>query len=202
MKITRLLYYFVEIWAKFWTITIVGSSNLTAGNIRSGVRIFNVTGNFSGIVDRGSINLFTGRNGNLNYGEYTEKESTVIGGITVVWHSYGVDPWDWAGHSTMVITIPKQITGITRLTFQGYVKYRESGAICITYYDDSETNDFFYESDMWTSADDHGDGNFWTYGVSNKAINSSKAIHWINFISDNERQDWAWGVRCIITYDP
>ena len=183
------------------TITIVGSSTLTAGNIKNGVKIFNVTGNFSGIVDTGTINLFTGRNGNFNYGEYTDRESTVIRGVTATWHSYEVDPWDWDNHSTMVITFPEQITGISYVSFGGYVKYRTSGEICITYYDGAESHTYFSESDMWIGPDDYGYGSFWCYNRAG-SVNSTIAIHWINFISSNTRQDWAWGIRCIITYDP
>ena len=143
--------------ASRWTtgnIVIVGASTLTAGNIKKGVKIFNVTGTFTGIVDRGDINLFTGRNGNFNYGENTWLESTVIRGIKANWHSYEVDPWYWDNHSTMTIVIPTQITGITYISFGGYVKNRTSGDICITFYDGSETHDYFSSSDMWLSPDD------------------------------------------------
>ena len=183
------------------TITIVGSSTLTAGNIKKGVKIFNVTGTFTGIIDRGDINLFTGRNGNFNYGEYVERESTVIRGVTATWHSYEVDPWDWDNHSTMVITFPEQVTGISYVSFGGYVKYRTSGEICITYYDGAESRTYFSESDMWTSPDDYGYGSFWHFHRAG-SVSSSIAIHWINFISSNTRQDWAWGIRCIIRYNP
>ena len=45
------------------TITIVGSSTLTAGNIKKGVKIFNVTGNFSGWVDSTMpMSVITGSN--------------------------------------------------------------------------------------------------------------------------------------------
>ena len=180
---------------------IVGASTLTAGNIKKGVKIFNVTGTFTGIVDRGDINLFTGRNGNFNYGENTWLESTVIRGIKANWHSYEVDPWYWDNHSTMVIVIPTQIAGITYISFGGYVKNRTNGDICITFYDGSETHDYFSSSDMWLSPDDFGYGSFWHYHHAG-SVSSSKAIHWINFISSNTRQDWAWGIRCIIRYNP
>ena len=83
----------------------------------------------------------------------------------------------------------------------GCVKYRTTGSIIITYYDDSEWRGYYWTSDMWKEEDDAGYSSFWRYGDT-VSIPSSKQVHWINFQMDHDNQDWVWSVRCIIKYNP
>ena len=88
------------------TITIVGSSNLTAGNIKNGVTIFGVKGTFTGWVDRERIifnsknNVVSGctyevggyYNGNNNWATswcYINFDESLTRGWNVIWF--------WAG---------------------------------------------------------------------------------------------------------
>ena len=174
---------------------------MKAANIKNGVTIFGAKGTFQGIVDTGPINLFTGRNGYLQYGERDRVESTVVGGVFLTWKSYAGSPWYWSGWSTMTVTIPKAINGITEVKIDGWLKTRTNGAIDITYYDDSNWMSWYSSSDMWWEADDYGYSSFWKYGET-ISISSSKQVHWINFQMNYDRQDWVWCARCIIKYNP
>lgn len=181
------------------TITIVGSSSLTAGNIKNGVTIFGVKGTFVGLVDSGWYNVFTGRNGNLEYGTYDRKDSTVIGGVYVWWHTYS----GWSGWATMSVSFPSNFcTGISRLTFDGWVRYvpNGGGAIVITFGDGTEWTTGFNSDDCNYTQDDAGTGKYWHYGIE-KSITTSRQLRWVNFDMNTTSQTMYWGVRCRIFKD-
>lgn len=118
--------------------TVKGDANLVAGNIKSGVSLFGVTGNYSGgaVVDLAQVTAYTPYRA-----AFTAPSSFEVSGFGVI----GNPEWGYGGdysacNGTYVVTAETQSkTGMERV-----YKHTTENYYLVGWYDDN-----FYMTDMW-----------------------------------------------------
>ena len=170
------------------TITIVGSSNLKATNIKNGVTIFGVKGTFQGVVDS---TLWL-----------VQDKVVKVGGVYARWESYGSS---WSNTSRFHVDLPWDDTAYDALSKYSWLHYNvvSDWGIWFFYLDY-----FSYNGDLQSDNRKTIRSGSSSNSSSNRSFSGSTTIDWgtnwkrlryIVFDIGNSSKDWFTDVDIWLT---